>query len=166
MSVPDDRDRDQEPEKPRVAFQKKVDTDWKRKIQKEKERLEAGLGAEPPPGASKPPTPPAAAGKPGVTAPSPPSPKGGEDARRAAATSMAFLALVQQLADQAALLMGLYPEQPERHCEQAGAVIEMIRVLQEKTRGNLSPQESKALSGLVYELQMRYVEACGGGGAP
>ncbi len=154
MSQPRD-ERDQEPEKPKFAFQKKVDSDWKRKIQKEKERLEAGLGADPPAGAGKPAAPPSAQPTAGKPAAAPPP----------AASSMAFLALVQQLADQAALLMGLYPEQPERHCEQAGVVIEMIRVLQEKTKGNLSPQESKALTGLVYELQLRYVEACGAGGA-
>ena len=146
--------RDQEPEAPKVPLQKKVDTDWKRKIQKEKERLDAGSAAEAPAAGARP-----AAGKPAAAQPPPAD-------RKAAASSMAFLALVQQLADQAALLMGLYPEQPERHCEQAAAVIEMIRVLQEKTKGNLSPQESKALTGLVYELQMRYVEACGGAGGP
>ena len=153
----DPRDEsDQEPEKPRIAFQKKVDTDWKRKIQKEKEKLDAGGPAPEATAGAKPAAP--AAGKPAAAQPPPVD-------RKAAASSMAFLALVQQLADQAALLMGLYPEQPERHCEQAGAVIEMIRVLQEKTKGNLSPQETKALSGLIYELQLRYVEACGAGGA-
>ena len=150
MSQPQD-ERDQEPEAPRIV-QKKVDTDWKRKIQKEKEKLDAGA-----PAAAH--AAPGKAAAPQATAKSPAD-------RKAAASSMAFLALVQQLADQAALLMGLYPEQPERHCEQAAAVIEMIRVLQEKTQGNLSSQESKALTGLVYELQLRYVEACGGPGAP
>ena len=147
------RDEEQEPEKPRIV-QKKVDTDWKRKIQKEKEKLDAAAPAASHSAPGKPAAPEASG------APKPPVD------RKAAASSMAFLALVQQLADQAALLMGLYPEQPERHCEQAGAVIEMIRVLQEKTQGNLSAQESKALTGLVYELQLRYVEACGAGGAP
>ncbi len=148
----DPRDPDPEPEKPKFDFQKKVDSDWKRKIQKEKEKLASSAPMPPSTQDPKAPPPPSA----------PKAPEG--DPRRAQASSMAFLALVQQLADQAALLMGLYPEQPERHCEQAAAVIEMIRVLQEKTKGNLSPQESKALTALVYELQMRYVEACGAGG--
>ena len=155
--------RDQEPEAPKVPLRKKVDEDWKRRIQKEKDRLLTGGGAEV--AALPPSAKPSAPGTSTAAVPPPPAAKA-EDPRRAQASSMAFLALVQQLADQAALLMGLYPEQPERHCEQAGAVIEMIRVLQEKTQGNLSAQESKALGGLIYELQLRYVEACGSGAAP
>ncbi len=142
---------EKEPEKPKVAFQKKVDLDWKRKIQLEKERLAAPAAGEPsgtaPPKTEK-------------TEKAPPT----EPASRAA-TNMGFLALVQQMADQSALFMGLVPGYPERNCEQALASIEMLRALQEKTKGNLSAQESKALTGIVYELQMRYVETCGGGPA-
>ena len=142
---------EKEPEKPKVAFQKKVDLDWKRKIQLEKERLAAPAAGEPsgtaPPKTEK-------------TEKAPPP----EPASRAA-TNMGFLALVQQMADQSALFMGLVPGYPERNCEQALASIEMLRALQEKTKGNLSAQESKALTGIVYELQMRYVETCGGGPA-
>ena len=36
--------------------------------------------------------------------------------------------------------------------------IDILAMLQEKTRGNLTPDEAKFLEGLLYELRMRYVE--------
>ncbi len=36
--------------------------------------------------------------------------------------------------------------------------IDMLIMLKEKTRGNLSQDESKLLEQLIYELQMKYVE--------
>jgi len=41
----------------------------------------------------------------------------------------------------------------------AGHLVEVIGMLQEKTSGNLSPNESKLLDDLLYELRMRYVQA-------
>ena len=137
--------------KKRFAVQKKVDTDWKRKVELEKRKLAAQAAPEgpasPPPSAGAPAAPPPGA--------APPPAKQGMD--------MGFLSLVQQLADQAALFLGLVPGYPERHCDQAQAAIEMLRALQEKTQGNLSAEESKALTSVLYELRMRYVQACGGG---
>jgi len=42
--------------------------------------------------------------------------------------------------------------------EQARYMIDMIKVIQEKTRGNLTPTEEKTLGQLTYELQVKYVE--------
>jgi hypothetical protein len=36
--------------------------------------------------------------------------------------------------------------------------IDMLEVLQEKTRGNLSPDEEHLLESLLYDLRMRFVE--------
>ena len=44
----------------------------------------------------------------------------------------------------------------------AGHLIEVIAMLQEKTAGNLSAEESKLLDSLLYDLRMRFVEAQGG----
>ena len=41
----------------------------------------------------------------------------------------------------------------------AGQMIEVIAMLQEKTRGNLTPEEAKLVDDLLYELRLRYVEA-------
>ena len=147
MSDPEEQAREEEAKR-RFQFQKKVDSDWKRKVQLEKQRLagQAAPQAPPPPKTAKkaePEKPPASRG-----------------------VDMGFLALVQQLADQAALFLGLVPGYAERNCEQALAAIEMLRSLNEKTRGNLGAEESKALESVLYELQMRYVQSCGGGAAP
>jgi hypothetical protein len=37
--------------------------------------------------------------------------------------------------------------------------IDMLEILQEKTRGNLTPEEDKLLQSLLYDLRMRFVEA-------
>lgn len=154
---PNDEELERLERERRLSVHKNVDSEWKRKVQREKERLSTGTAPAAPPEETAP--PPKAAPK---TAPPP-----ARDRPKAvphAATDMAFLAVVQQLADQAALFMGLVPGYAERNCEQALAAIEMLRALQEKTKGNLNAQESKALTQVVYELQMRYVESCGGGG--
>ena len=44
----------------------------------------------------------------------------------------------------------------------ARGTIDMLGVLKEKTQGNLTPNESKLLSEVLYELQMTYATAQGG----
>jgi Domain of unknown function (DUF1844) len=44
----------------------------------------------------------------------------------------------------------------------AGHLIEVIGMLQEKTAGNLSTEESKLVDSLLYDLRMRFIEAQGG----
>ena len=41
----------------------------------------------------------------------------------------------------------------------ARQMIELIALLQEKTQGNLSPEEAKLVDDLLYELRMRFVQA-------
>ena len=45
----------------------------------------------------------------------------------------------------------------------AHQMIDLIALLQEKTKGNLTPDESKLVDDLLYELRMRYVQAEQGG---
>jgi hypothetical protein len=68
------------------------------------------------------------------------------------------------LATMAAVQFGDLPDpatgQPvEPNIVAAGHVVEVIAMLQEKTAGNLSRDESKLLDDLLYELRMRFVEA-------
>jgi len=35
-----------------------------------------------------------------------------------------------------------------------------MQIIEEKTRGNLTEEEGRLLSGLLYDLRMRYVDAC------
>jgi len=48
-------------------------------------------------------------------------------------------------------------EEPDLHA--AGRIIDVIAMLQQKTRGNLIPEEEKLLEDLLYELRLRFVEA-------
>jgi hypothetical protein len=41
----------------------------------------------------------------------------------------------------------------------ASQMIELLGLLQEKTRGNLEPAEAKLLEDLLYDLRMRFVQA-------
>lgn len=46
------------------------------------------------------------------------------------------------------------PDLPAAH-----QIIEILEMLREKTQGNLHPEEERLLSGLIYELQIAYVES-------
>lgn len=45
----------------------------------------------------------------------------------------------------------------EANLSQAKYVIDIIGILEEKTKNNLTPEEKDALSHVLYELRMRYV---------
>ncbi len=47
----------------------------------------------------------------------------------------------------------------ERNLPLAQQSIEILAMLQQKTRGNLSPEEEKLLDQLLMDLKLRYVEA-------
>jgi len=53
-------------------------------------------------------------------------------------------------------------QRPETNLEAAAMFIEMLGMLQEKTRGNVTAAESKVLDDLLYDLRMRFVQAQGG----
>ncbi len=43
----------------------------------------------------------------------------------------------------------------------AKQTIDLIAMLREKTKGNLTPQEEKLVENILYDLRMRYVKAAG-----
>lgn len=74
---------------------------------------------------------------------------------------ISFLDLVGLLAEPIALYLGdLAMPSGERtvDLDQARVYIDLLGILQEKTRGNLSREEEAVLSDLVYRLKMRYVQ--------
>jgi hypothetical protein len=42
-------------------------------------------------------------------------------------------------------------------------MIEILALLEQKTRGNLTAEEREVLNQVLYELRMRYVQATSGG---
>jgi hypothetical protein len=48
---------------------------------------------------------------------------------------------------------------PQIDLPMAKNTIDILSMLQDKTRGNLTPEEQKLIDGLVYDLKLRYVDA-------
>jgi len=46
----------------------------------------------------------------------------------------------------------------EKNMEQAKHFIDLVAMLEEKTRGNLNEREKKLIQGVLFELRMNYVE--------
>ena len=75
-----------------------------------------------------------------------------------------FAGFVLSLATTAAVQFGDIPdpntgERAEPNLPAAGQMIEILTMLQAKTKGNLLPSESQLIDDLLYELRMRFVQA-------
>jgi hypothetical protein len=72
-----------------------------------------------------------------------------------------FLSLINMLAVEAAMHLGLIETpgeaQPGLDLEAARHMIDMLGVLEQKTRGNLSADEDKLLENILADLRMQYV---------
>ncbi len=109
-----------------------IDDDWKAQAQAEKENLAAKAEESP------------AAGGPGQMPPA------------------TFEVLLSSFVTQALYALGAIPDpqtgQPMLSLELAKHQIDMLGVLEAKTQGNLSEEETKLLAGALYELRDRYVQ--------
>ena len=77
---------------------------------------------------------------------------------------ISFAGFVISLATTAAVHFGDIPdpntgEPQEPDLVAAHQIIDLISLLQEKTRGNLTTEEAKLVDDLLYELRMRFVQA-------
>jgi hypothetical protein len=83
------------------------------------------------------------------------------------AEPLSFTAFVLSLASTAAIHFGDLPDpsgkRAEPNLEGASQMIEILALLDQKTRGNLTAEERQVLEQVLYELRLRYVEAAGGG---
>jgi len=75
-----------------------------------------------------------------------------------------FKMFLSGLAGQAVIHLGL-AEDPstgkrQKDLDKAKYTIDLLQVVKEKTQGNLDADEQKLLDGMLYDLRMRYVEAC------
>ena len=133
-----------------------VDEDWKSRVTAEKEAARQkteGAGEE---------------GEQGAGGPSP-AELGGEQFPPAS-----FEMLITALATEAMMGMGQIPHpvtgQTQPNLSQARYAIDMLEVLQEKTKGNLEDREDTALGDLLHQLRMAFIAAqtqgAGSGGPP
>jgi len=111
-----------------------IDSDWKAEAQAEKEKL-ARQEAE-----AKP-----AAGPDALPEPD-------------------FRTVVSMLATQALMYLGAFPDESGRAVvapEYARMHIDLLGVLQEKTKGNLDKEEQEELDQVLHELRQRFVQILG-----
>jgi hypothetical protein len=73
-----------------------------------------------------------------------------------------FSTFILSLSSSALFHFGRIPDpvtkQTQRNLALAKQTIDILGVLQDKTRGNLSREESALLENLLYDLRLRYVE--------
>jgi hypothetical protein len=148
-----------------------IDTDWKKQAQEEKRRLaeeeqkraadraaalQSGIGAAATAGAAGMGGASASAG-----AGSPETARRGRAETGGRGTPDANLsALINSLATQSLLSMGVVAPrgvEPEVNLDMAKFNIDLLGVLEEKTKGNLSAEEQKLLDNVLYEVRSRYV---------
>jgi hypothetical protein len=83
-------------------------------------------------------------------------------------SDLSFTAFVISLASSAAIHFGDIPDPQtgqaqEANLDGAQQMIDILALLEEKTRGNLTAEERQVLEQVLYELRLRYVQASGGG---
>jgi uncharacterized protein DUF1844 len=76
---------------------------------------------------------------------------------------VSFVAFIYSLASNAAIHFGDLPdpvtnERRPMDLEAAEQLIDILAMLEEKTRGNLTAEERQLLDQLLFELRMRFVE--------
>ena len=81
---------------------------------------------------------------------------------------LSFTAFVLSLASTAAIHFGDLPDpisgqRSELNLDGAAQMIEILSLLDQKTRGNLTAEERQMLEQVLYELRVRFVEASGAG---
>jgi hypothetical protein len=77
---------------------------------------------------------------------------------------MTFASFLISLNTSALMHLGLLPDlatrQLEKNPELARQTIDLIGILKEKTRNNLSQEEEDLLNNLLYDLRLKFVDIC------
>jgi len=132
----------------------------KRLFTKEGSRRDPDTPRETP--AAHPPPPPPRQEAPRAAEPQRQQPEPGPGPRRDL-PSADFTMLVNMLVTNAMVFLGQMPapgsQQYMRNLPQAQHMIDLLMVLREKTRGNLTPDEDQMMQELLPQLQMAYVSS-------
>lgn len=117
-----------------------IDEDWKSQVQAEKDAAAKGKPDE---ATAEPPMSPSSAGESSMPLAS-------------------FELLLTMLATEALVALGQLANpatgEVQVHRPQAQYLIDMIDVLREKTKGNLTPNEFQLIETILHQLRMAYVE--------
>jgi len=121
-----------------------VDSDWKTQARAEKEKLAQQSQAD--------------------------QEHGGGPAGPGGLPPATFETLVSTMVTQALFAMGAIPDprtgERIQHLDLARHHIDMLTVLEEKTKGNLNEDETKLITTAVYELRSRYIQSSTAGAHP
>jgi len=116
---------------------KRVDKDWKNRVEQEKEQNAKGEEPGRAAGAQRPPVPEAS-----------------------------FAVLISSFATQVYIFLGEIDNpmtgKRERDLNQAKFTIDLLEILRDKTKGNLTEEETKLIDGMLFDIRMRYVRVSGG----
>lgn len=131
---------------------KRVDEDWKERIEQEQ--------SQPPPAPAGAPEAPHA-GAPTVDMPSAEPAAGSARTQETGPVEARFDVFVSGLSMEALIGLGDLPHPTTKkravNLPQAKYLIDLLGILEEKTRGNLTGEESQLLQDLLYQLRMRYL---------
>jgi hypothetical protein len=141
---------DERSESPKII----VDEDWKGRVEAEKQAAEQKKAAASPAGAATVSDQP-------VVAPAATSPAGPAARPNIPPPPATLEFLVTTLAKQAMMALGQMANpisgKADVHLPEAKHFIDMLTVLEEKTAGNRTPDESALLDGFLHELRLAYV---------
>lgn len=88
--------------------------------------------------------------------------KGPADTEEAGLPEMNFAGFVLSLSTTAMFHFGDFPDpvtrEAKRNLVAAKQTIDILNILETKTKGNLDEDEKQLLEGILYELRMRYVK--------
>ena len=111
-----------------------IDEDWKSQVEQEKEKLREQAENQPE--------------------------GGSDDPQQQGLPPATFETLITSLATQTMAFLGQYPDEEGRAMvspPHAKHFIDLISVIEEKTKGNLSEEEAALLENLLHQLRMLYV---------
>lgn len=115
-----------------------VDEDWKSQVERERAQQE------------------------GVATSSPGEPSADESAQNVKLPPASFPLLISALVTQTLAAMGQFPDpisqKPEIHLEYARHNIDLLAILREKTKGNLTIEEANMLEDSLHQLRLLYVQ--------
>ncbi len=93
------------------------------------------------------------------------SPKGDASAKVEALPEIDFNSFIFSLSTSALIQLGEiedpFTKKSAKNLPLARQTIDLIGMLKEKTKGNLTPQEERVIESILYDLRIRYVKAAG-----
>lgn len=146
-----------DPTRPKII----VDEDWKSQVQAEKERRQSTPAPSPPePSTSQTGAPEPARSEPVMRESA--EATGAASAESSQLPPATFEFLISSLATQAMIALGQMPDPFTHnlgiHLDLAQHHIDLLQMLESKTNGQLTPDESQLLQGFLYQLRMMFVE--------